>query len=158
MPVSVNAALRESLSDPGHQHHHHHPHQLLQSQIASATKHLVLKTIEYEEYPENFLSQNDALKSKYILLSANHPEKGANGNSLVAKKLSNGSTSLNGSNGLGMYARWVSTLTSFGDGTKVRLCEQLMYFHNFLPHFLGPTAHGFGAKFAPIKIAQVGIV
>lgn len=106
MPVSVNAALRESLSDPGHQHHHHHPHQLLQSQIASATKHLVLKTIEYEEYPENFLTQNDALKSKYILLSANHPEKGANGTSLVVKKLSNGSASLNGSNGLGTYARW----------------------------------------------------
>lgn len=103
MPVSVNAVLRESLagSEPGHQHHHH----LLQSQIASATKHLVLKTIEYEEYPETFLSQNDALKSKYIFLSsssASH-DKAANGSPLVVKKTLTSPATTNGTNGHGTY-------------------------------------------------------
>lgn len=120
MPVSVNAALRESLagSEPGHQHHH--PHQLLQSQIASATKHLVLKSLEYEEYPDNFLAQNENLKSKYILLSASNPEKATNGSARAAAQ--------NGTNGLGTYAVAVAenphfvTLTSFDDGSKVRLC------------------------------------
>lgn len=105
MPVSVNAALRESLAgsaEPGHNHHHHHSHQLLHSQIASATKHLVLKTIEYEEYPENFLTQNDSLKSKYILLSSSSGgDKTANGSALVVK---NALTPSNGHNGIGKHA------------------------------------------------------
>lgn len=97
MPVSVKSSLQESLAavaEPGHQ--------LLQTQIASATKHLVLKTVEYEEYPENFLSQNDALKAKYIFLSAN--EKGsAGGGPLVVKKTLTSPVSQNGTNGLGKY-------------------------------------------------------
>lgn len=100
--MSVNAALRESLAgsaEPGHQHHH--SHQLLQTQISSATKHLVLKTIEYEEYPENFLAQNDALKSKYILLSANNVEKGANGSQVLIKKPLTSTANLNGTKELG---------------------------------------------------------
>lgn len=139
MPVSVNAALRESLagSEPGHQHHH--PHQLLQSQIASATKHLVLKSPEYEEYPDNFLAQNENLKSKYILLSASNPEKATNGSARAAAQ--------NGTNGLGTYAVAVAenphfvTLTSFDDGSKVRLCvpktfssaNGLIIHHPFVP-------------------------
>ena len=106
MPVSVNAALRESLagSEPGHNHHHHHgAHQLLQSQMASTTKHLVLKNIEYEEYPENFLAQNDALKSKYILLSSTQSDKGANGCPVLGKKPLISPSNGNSSNGLGKY-------------------------------------------------------
>lgn len=89
MPVSVNSALRDSLGSV----EHHHPHQLLQSQIASATKHLVLKKIEYEKYPEDFLAQNDSLKSKYIFLSSNNAEKKSLGTH----------ASQNGTNGLGRY-------------------------------------------------------
>lgn len=97
MPVSVKSTLQESLAASAEP-----AHQLLQTQIASATKHLVLKTVEYEEYPENFLSQNDALKAKYILLSAN--DKGsANGGLMVVKKTLTSPASQNGTNGTGKY-------------------------------------------------------
>lgn len=101
MPVSVNAVLRESLAETGHTHH------LLQSQISSGTKHLVLKTIEYEEYPENFLAQNDALKAKYILLSSSSSssdKNSATGNGpsgLVKKTLASPASHQNGVNGSG---------------------------------------------------------
>lgn len=93
MPVSVNAVLRESLqtsgvgAEPGH---------LLQTQIASATKHLVLKPVDYEEYPEKFIAQNDALKAKYILLSAA-------GDSAACPAPKKVLTAMNGNHGLGNY-------------------------------------------------------
>lgn len=118
MPVSVDAVLRESLADPV-QHHHHQPHHLLQSQIASATKHLVLKTIEYEEYPENFLAQNDAIKAKYILLSA-AAAADKNGPAALAKKTlaSSPAAAQNGSHGPGK----LPARSRFPSLRKVRLC------------------------------------
>lgn len=106
MPVSVNAVLRDSLATLAGSDHHqqHNNHQFLQSQITSTTKHLVLKTIEYEEYPENFLSRNDALKNKYIFLSSSaSTDSGSNGTPLVVKKTLTSPATLNGTNGLGTY-------------------------------------------------------
>lgn len=101
MPVS--AVLRESLAQTGgvgaEPHHHHH---LLQTQIASATKHLVLKPIDYEEYPEKYFAQNDGLKAKYILLSAS--DSAPSGPCGVPKKVLTVQSSMNGQRGPGNYA------------------------------------------------------
>lgn len=113
MPVSVNAVLRDSLA--GSSDHGHHQ-QLLQTQIASATKHLVLKNVEYEEYPENFLAKNDALKKKYILLS----DKSSNGCS--PKKTLASPAAQNGSNGLGKYLNIAFLHAENGPRSEVRLC------------------------------------